>query len=315
MRFFDRLQELLGLKPDPEEQAKQRLAELAISAKQEAQAELKELKAAWGKVRTGLTTLQDTMAVLRESREAAQDACEVGWDEEEAQWDASLKDFATPVLERSAVAQAALEELERTTTMLGDACSNVEKAVLNRTKVAKAVVEGLDDLAKKRLALPLREASQPIDDGDQLRVWVLARAEVKDTLRQLRAFAAEAVEDPESLAGSLRERRASRCRMEVTRAAAAAAAAAQEPVMGTSKLQGDDQGSFVPFLLAAILLAASAFLVAGDGGYRGSLPEIPAMQFPSIQGPLRARFAVEPAPKATLTATAEQDSEPAFAPE
>jgi len=285
VRFWDRIQEALGMSKgkDPEQVAANALKELTGPARAKAKMEQKDLKEKRTASRAAMVAVSSAMKELREAQESAMQACEVGWDEDETKWDASLSECAAPVLEKAKVAESALDELGATGAALQIACDAMEAAVKNRTSIAEAVVAELQPEAKEKLASAVKEASQPISDGAALRSWVLAKADVVDMRREIKESMTAKV-DAEALIDTLRERRAARNKAEIAaakakaaeealaaekkaKAKAAAAAASAAPTPASSSEEGPS-----PLLLVAAAVAAgvAVYFSGGLGGGRVS---------------------------------------------
>mmetsp|Transcript_27466 Transcript_27466/g.78565 ORF Transcript_27466/g.78565 Transcript_27466/m.78565 type:complete len:360 (+) Transcript_27466:76-1155(+) len=281
-RFLKRLREYF--RPDLEAKAVLELEALTVEARVQVQQELERLSRCREAVRGAAEQLQDAMAELNEAKMMALDACEVGWEEDENEWGASLKDCADPVLDKSFAAQAALLALDAAQHELGRGCGEAKAAAGGRTAAAEALMEGLDEAARKRLAPKLRLASQPLDEATPLwDLWDLAEQEEVDiALRDLRQLGEEARVEAATFMQTLRERRASRSRAEVAAAAVpeldvaqAEVAASSADAVGASDAEAGGCSGGLLATAGAALLAVLLYVAAGTEAGLGLLLQLP----------------------------------------
>jgi len=281
-RFLKRLREYF--RPDLEAKAVLELEALTAEARVQVQQELERLSRGREAVRGAAEQLQDAMAELNEAKMMALDACEVGWEEDENEWGASLKDCADPVLDKSFAAQAALLALDAAQHELGRGCGEAKAAAGSRTAAAEALMEGLDEAARKRLAPKLRLASQPLDEATPLwDLWDLAEQEEVDiALRDLRQLGEEARFEAATFMQTLRERRASRSRAEVAAAAVpeldvaqAEVAASSADAVGASDADAGGRSGALLATAGAALLAVLLYVAAGTEAGLGLLAQLP----------------------------------------
>mmetsp|Transcript_144465 Transcript_144465/g.462933 ORF Transcript_144465/g.462933 Transcript_144465/m.462933 type:complete len:371 (+) Transcript_144465:120-1232(+) len=292
-RFLKRLREYF--RPDLEAKAVLELEALTAEARVQVQQELERLSRGREAVRGAAEQLQDAMAELNEAKMMALDACEVGWEEDENEWGASLKDCADPVLDKSFAAQAALLALDAAQHELGRGCGEAKAAAGSRTAAAEALMEGLDEAARKRLAPKLRLASQPLDEatplwdlwdlaeqGEGPRLWDTAQEEVDIALRDLRQLGEEARFEAATFMQTLRERRASRSRAEVAAAAVpeldvaqAEVAASSADAVGASDADAGGRSGALLATAGAALLAVLLYVAAGTEAGLGLLAQLP----------------------------------------
>lgn len=280
-RFLKRLREYF--RPDLEAKAVFELEALTAEARVQVHQELERFSRGRAVVRGAAEQLQDVMAELNEAKMMALDACEVGWEEDENEWAASLKDCAGPVLDKSLAAQAALLALDAAQHEFSRGCGEAKAAAGRRTAAAEALMEGLDEVARKRLAPKLRLASQPLDEATPLwDQWDSAEQEEVDiALRDLRQMGEEARVEAATFMQTLWERRASRSRAEVAAAAAeldvaqAEVAASSAVAVGASDADAGGRPGALLATAGAALLSVLLYLAAGTEAGLGLLAQLP----------------------------------------
>jgi len=302
MRFFDKIAEALGLKKSAESEAASSLKDLTKSAKAQALADLKDLKSAREGARDAMKSMSAAMATLRMQKDKAMDDCEVDWNSDSADWDASLKNCAAPVLESAESAKKLLAELKTANSELISVCDRTEANSVNRTKTAQAVVAELEPEAQESLAAKVTEASQAISEGAGLRAWAFGKADLVDLEREIAASVGETTIDVSALIGSYREKRSARLAVEkeaaVKKAAADAAAAAKASAAAVASSSSsaaaaepaaEEEGN--PAALLGLLVAVA---VATFAFSKGQLPDLKAL---SVKAPSVASISMPSMPK------------------
>lgn len=243
LRFMGKIMEVFGLK-DEEAVASGELGKLASFAAAAAQAELLTLREARAAMQASSAALSQAMASFKQAELEALEACERGWQDAEDTWDDSLKSCAAPVIEKASVADAAMSSLEAAAAMLSTACESMEINSMNRTAVARGVVEKLAEQPRARLADAVKSAAGPgFSDGEPLRFWVLARAEVTDAKRQI-SMAKVEVTEAATIAATLRARRTER----------SVKAPAPVPAAASATEEEADSSSFLIAAIGAVLV-------------------------------------------------------------